>query len=257
MEKNAKSGFTYDEGFENFGEELTFDTNIETSLAQSQYIGMGQVPYIIQVRNSNATTSGTAVLFNYDEFAFSDNPDVQNLSGVPTTGGDITISSLMSNITYRQILANTKTESFTTAMLKMESPGGTGLTQVLQITTTDPTGKVVSNPVYTGTYRNEYQFNQNILTICPFVFKIDSKTKIVVTVPASTTITFSFFLANKLAPSNTLLGGGQVVNPLPQGALPSLPQVGNEVAPAIKPLVQSPAIPRGGIIRRLFATRGK
>lgn len=249
----SKQQLTYDTYANN--EEMFDISSLDPGISVANYIGMGQVPYILQVRNANATTAGKVVLFNYDEFAFSDTPEEQNLSGVPTPGGDIRISSLISNISYRQILSNTKTEPFTTAMIKMESAGGAGLTQVLQITVTDPTGKVVSNPLYTGTYRNEYQMNNNILTIYPFVFKFDSKTKVEATIPASTTITFSFFLANKLAPSNTLIGGSQVVNPLPQGSLPSLPQVGNEVAPAIRPLVSNPSVPRGGLIRRLFASR--
>lgn len=105
--------------------------------------------------------------------------------------GSVTISSGVSTINYKRMLAQFQTTPFTVGNTYINSSTATQINQALTLTISDATGRTASNPMLPVT--DPYQFSQTSIAFTQ-KFRMDGNTKITMaSVLANATVYFYFY----------------------------------------------------------------
>jgi hypothetical protein len=152
-------------------------------------------PYQISVTN---TTAGTLnlVLFGKNQFLLT--PNFGSALG-------LTVTPSQANVTYLELLQQSSDQPFETSLLRIQSANASQVTQILTITVKDANGQSATLPLITQSYFSAYQQQSGILDI-PYNLKIDGNTNITTPVLGSTTVTYTFFPAEKVNVAKGLAG---------------------------------------------------
>lgn len=152
-------------------------------------------PYQITVTN---TTSGTltCVLFGKNQYLLSTN-----------FGSDagLTVTPAQSNVTYLELLQQSADQPFETSLLRVQSSNATQVTQILTVSVKDANGQAATLPIITQSYFSSYQQQSGILDV-PYNLKVDGNTSVTSPILANTTVTYTFFPAEKVSVSKGLAG---------------------------------------------------
>lgn len=144
-------------------------------------------PYQLQIANS---TSGslTAILFGANQYLLSTNYG---------SGTGITITPTTTNVTYLMVLMQTIQQPFETSLIRISSSNTTQVQNQITITTTDANGQSATIPLIATNYFSANQYQATIIDV-PYSIKIDGNTSLSFSVAATTTVTMTFFPANKV-----------------------------------------------------------
>jgi hypothetical protein len=186
-------------GFDGFGDDyddLYLDDVDNWSMAEGGGIDMlkSPSPYQITVTNTTAGTL-TVVMFGKNQFLLS--PNFGSALG-------LTVTPSQTNVSYLELLQQSADQPFETSLLRIQSTASQ-VTQILTITVKDANGQSATLPLITQSYFSSYQQQSGILDI-PYNLKIDGNTNITSPVLASTTVTYTFFPAEKVNVSKGLAG---------------------------------------------------
>lgn len=156
-------------------------------------------PYQLTVVN---TTAGnlTLVMFGQNQFLLSTNFG---------SSVGLSVTPAQTNVSYLQLLQQSASQPFETSLLRVQSTNASQVTQILTVTVTDANGQSATLPIITQSYFSSYQQQSGILDI-PYQVKIDGNTSITSTILANTTVTYTFFPAEKVNTAKGLAGQGAV-----------------------------------------------
>jgi hypothetical protein len=156
-------------------------------------------PYQVLVQN---TTAGSLnlVLFGYNQFLLSTNFG---------SSVGLVVAPAQSNISYLQLLTQSASQPFETSLIRVQSSNATQVTQIITVTVTDANGQSATLPIITQSYFSSYQQQSGILDV-PYQVKIDGNTSLTSTILANTTVTYTFFPAEKVNVAKGLAGQGAV-----------------------------------------------
>lgn len=156
-------------------------------------------PYQLTVVN---TTAGnlTLVMFGQNQFLLSTNFG---------SSVGLTVTPAQTNVSYLQLLQQSASQPFETSLLRVQSTNASQVTQILTVTVTDANGQSATLPIITQSYFSSYQQQSGILDI-PYQVKIDGNTSITSTILANTTVTYTYFPAEKVNTAKGLAGQGAV-----------------------------------------------
>ena len=166
-------------------------------------------PIIIQVTNNSTDAVSNFDIFGAGQYLFGNFGGGSWSAGGSFTLSNVTISSVFSNVSYQQILANTQTNPFTAGSVQLESVSGSTqqVSDVYQLTSVDSFGKQYTSPI--KPFKDAYQF-QNGITYNTESFNMGTLTKMTFsTIYASAVFQISIFPAQIVDP-NAALNGGNV-----------------------------------------------
>lgn len=177
------------------------DDLMDYSEAQGGGMNMLKTPAPYQVLVQN-TTAGSLnlVLFGYNQFLLS--PNFGSSLG-------LVVAPAQSNVSYLQLLTQSSSQPFETSLIRVQSSNVNQVTQIIAVTVTDANGQSATLPIITQSYFSSYQFQSGILDV-PYSVKIDANTNLTTTILGNTTVTFTFFPAEKVNVSKGLQGQGAV-----------------------------------------------
>ena len=203
------NGYDYSNFDSNTDLDLSFDGATPMAVAPAKQAA----PY--QVNVTNATT-GTlnAKLFGQSKYLLSTN-----------FGSDvgITVTPAQSSVTYVQLLQQSASQPFETSLVRISSANTNQVQAILEVESFDANGQKCTIPLITQSYFSAMQFQSGIVDV-PFSVKIDANTSITFPVFASTTVTLTFFPANKANIARQLSGGATLQNyAMPNIAVASAP----------------------------------
>jgi hypothetical protein len=204
-QKNAMESFASADGF--IDDDLSFTgddffRNAEGGMMGRQSAPTSQ-PYIVDV----TSTSGSAVA-NFEilgSFQFINNAGF-------TTGGDlvigsITISSGISDITYREMLYQFMNQPFSVGLTYIQSATANQVLETISVNTRDSNGNLAQKTLVPTI--DPYQQQTNIIAM-KYAYRIDGFTKLVIRqVLANATIKLYFYPADNINLSRAL--GGNAV----------------------------------------------
>ncbi len=152
-------------------------------------------PYQVNCVN---TTAGalTIVLFGKNQYLLTANFG----SSVGTT-----VTPSQANVTYLELLQQSADQPFETSLIRIQSSNTSQITQILTITSKDANGQLAQIPVITQSYFSANQFQSGILDV-PYPVKIDGNTNVSFSILANTSVTLTFFPAEKINTARTLGG---------------------------------------------------
>lgn len=156
-------------------------------------------PYQLTVVN---TTAG-----NLTMVIFGNNANLLSTNFGSSVG--LAITPAQTNITYLQLLQQSASQPFETSLIRVQSTNSSQVTQILTVTVSDANGQSATLPIITQSYFSSYQQQSGILDV-PYQLKIDGNTSITSTILANTTVTFTFFPAEKVNTAKGLAGQGAV-----------------------------------------------
>ena len=156
-------------------------------------------PYQILVQN---TTAGSLnlVLFGYNQYLLSTNFG---------SSVGLIVSPAQSNVTYLMMLTQSASQPFETSLIRVQSSNATQVTQIINVIVTDANGQSATLPIITQSYFSSYQQQSGILDV-PYSCKIDGNTSLTSVILANTTVTYTFFPAEKVNVAKGLAGQGAV-----------------------------------------------
>jgi hypothetical protein len=156
-------------------------------------------PYQLTVVN---TTAGnlTLVMFGQNQFLLSTNFG---------SSVGLSVTPAQTNVSYLQLLQQSASQPFETSLIRVQSTNASQVTQILTVTVTDANGQSATLPIITQSYFSSYQQQSGILDV-PYQVKIDGNTSITSTILANTTVTYTFFPAEKVNTAKGLAGQGAV-----------------------------------------------
>ena len=156
-------------------------------------------PYQVLVIN---TTAGNLnlVMFGYNQFLLSTNFG---------SSVGLSVTPAQSNVAYLQLLTQSASQPFETSLLRVQSSNATQVTQIITVTVTDANGQSATLPIITQSYFSSYQQQSGILDV-PYSVKIDGNTSLTSTILANTTVTYTYFPAEKVNVAKGLGGEGAV-----------------------------------------------
>jgi hypothetical protein len=154
-------------------------------------------PYQVLVQN---TTAGSLnlVLFGYNQFLLSTNFG---------SSVGLTVLPAQTNVNYLQLLTQSSSQPFETSLIRVQSTNASQVTQIITVTVSDANGQSATLPIITQSYFSSYQQQSGILDV-PYSVKIDSNTSLTSTILSNTTVTYTFFPAEKVNPAKGLSGQG-------------------------------------------------
>jgi hypothetical protein len=204
-QKNAMESFASADGF--IDDDLSFTgddffRNAEGGMMGRQSAQTSQ-PYIVDV----TSTSGSAVT-NFEilgSFQFINNAGF-------TTGGDlvigsVTISSGISDITYREMLYQFMNQPFSVGLTYIQSATANQVLETISVNTRDSNGNLAQKTLVPTI--DPYQQQTNIIAM-KYAYRIDGFTKLVIRqVLANATIKLYFYPADNINLSRAL--GGNAV----------------------------------------------
>jgi hypothetical protein len=192
------SGF-YGDDYDDFdGDDFDlFEGEDDYSMATGGGIDMVKSPSPYQVTVTN-TTSGTLtlVLFGKNQYLLSTNFG---------SSVGLIVTPAQTNVSYLQLLQQSADQPFETSLLRVQSSNSTQITQILTVTITDANGQSATLPIITQSYFSSYQQQSGILDI-PYQLKIDGNTSVTTPILANTTVTYTFFPAEKVNLAKGLAG---------------------------------------------------
>lgn len=156
-------------------------------------------PYQVTVVNSTAGNL-TLVLFGQNQYLLSTNYG---------SSVGLSVTPAQTNVSYLQLLQQSASQPFETSLLRVQSTNASQVTQILTVTVTDANGQSATLPIITQSYFSSYQQQSGILDV-PYQVKIDGNTSITSTILANTTVTYTFFPAEKVNTAKGLAGQGAV-----------------------------------------------
>lgn len=196
------SGF-YGDDYDDFdGEDFDlFEGEDDYSMATGGGIDMVKSPSPYQVTVTN-TTAGTLtlVLFGKNQYLLSTNFG---------SSVGLVVTPAQTNVSYLQLLQQSADQPFETSLIRVQSSNSTQVTQILTVTITDANGQSATLPIITQSYFSSYQQQSGILDI-PYQLKIDGNTSVTTPILATTTVTYTFFPAEKVNVAKGLAGKGAV-----------------------------------------------
>ena len=177
------------------------DDLMEYSNATGGGINMLKTPAPYQVLVQN-TTAGSLnlVLFGYNQFLLSTNFG---------SSVGLVVTPAQSNVSYLQLLTQSASQPFETSLIRVQSSNATQVTQIITVTVTDANGQSATLPIITQSYFSSYQQQSGILDV-PYQVKIDGNTSLTSVILSNTTVTYTFFPAEKVNVAKGLGGQGAV-----------------------------------------------
>ncbi len=177
------------------------DDLMQYSNAQGGGVDMLKTPAPYQVLVQN-TTAGSLnlVMFGYNQFLLSTNFG---------SSAGLTVTPAQSNVSYLQLLTQSASQPFETSLIRVQSSNAVQVTQIITVTVTDANGQSATLPIITQSYFSSYQQQSGILDV-PYSVKIDGNTSLTSTILANTTVTYTFFPAEKVNVAKGLAGQGAV-----------------------------------------------
>ena len=177
------------------------DDLMEYSNATGGGINMLKTPAPYQVLVQN-TTAGSLnlVLFGYNQFLLSTNFG---------SSVGLVVTPAQSNVSYLQLLTQSASQPFETSLIRVQSSNATQVTQIITVTVTDANGQSATLPIITQSYFSSYQQQSGILDV-PYQVKIDGHTSLTSVILSNTTVTYTFFPAEKVNVAKGLGGQGAV-----------------------------------------------
>lgn len=156
-------------------------------------------PYQVLVTN---TTAGALnlVLFGYNQYLLSTNFG---------SSVGLTVTPAQTNVAYLQLLTQSANQPFETSLIRVQSTNASQVTQIITVTVSDANGQSATLPIITQSYFSSYQQQSGILDV-PYSVKIDGNTSLTSTILANTTVTYTFFPAEKVNVAKGLGGQGAV-----------------------------------------------
>ena len=156
-------------------------------------------PYQLLVQN---TTAGTLnlVMFGYNQFLLSTNFG---------SSVGLTVTPAQSNVSYLQLLTQSSSQPFETSLIRIQSSNASQVTQIITVTVSDANGQSATLPIITQSYFSSYQQQSGILDV-PYSVKIDGNTSLTSSILTNTTVTYTFFPAEKVNVAKGLGGQGAV-----------------------------------------------
>jgi hypothetical protein len=215
--RDAEAHFSGADGMEwEFDEVSNFEsnTNLDLSFDGDEMSGTGGTamkqasPYQVSIVNSTAGTLN-AVLFGMNQYLLTANFG---------SAVGITVTPSQTNVTYLELLQQSASQPFETSLIRIQSTNTAQITQIITITSKDANGQLCQIPLITQSYFSANQFQAGILDI-PFAVKIDGNTNLTLPILATTTVTMTFFPAEKANISRNLNGAAT----LQQYAAPNVP----------------------------------
>jgi hypothetical protein len=213
------------DGFDNFAGAYSQATGAESQgVNMHQYNAVTSAPYEFTVTNAN--TAATEVKM-FDSYNARTAANFDNVAG-------ITIASAVPDVTYAALLAQTEHKNFECGMtyIQVVSGSNAALTATWALTTKDANG---SANVATKTPKKDPRQQQSDVLEFYNTFKINGYTKIVLTLPASTAVTYSFY-PSATVDSGRALGNVQslIDYKAPMISLPQTIQVAPGTAAALR-----------------------
>jgi hypothetical protein len=198
------SGFYGDDYDDFIGDDFDLfegDDLMSYSNAEGGGIDMLKTPAPYQVLVVN-TTAGTLnlVMFGYNQFLLSTNFG---------SSVGLSVTPAQTNVSYLQLLTQSASQPFETSLIRVQSSNASQVTQIITVTVTDANGQSATLPIITQSYFSSYQQQSGILDV-PYSVKIDGNTSLTSSILANTTVTYTFFPAEKVNVSKGLNGQGAV-----------------------------------------------
>lgn len=156
-------------------------------------------PYQLLVQNTTAG-SLSLVMFGYNQYLLSTNFG-------SATG--LSVTPAQTNVSYLQLLTQSANQPFETSLIRVQSTNASQVTQIITVTVSDANGQSATLPIITQSYFSSYQQQSGILDV-PYSVKIDGNTSLTSTILANTTVTYTFFPAEKVNVAKGLGGQGAV-----------------------------------------------
>ena len=177
------------------------DDLMEYSNATGGGINMLKTPAPYQVLVQN-TTAGTLnlVMFGYNQFLLSTNFG---------SSVGLTVTPAQTNVSYLQLLTQSSSQPFETSLIRVQSSNASQVTQIITVTVSDANGQSATLPIITQSYFSSYQQQSGILDV-PYSVKIDANTSLTSAILSNTTVTYTFFPAEKVNVAKGLNGQGAV-----------------------------------------------
>lgn len=191
--------FSNVDGFDNFSGAGSFNNAASYGTNVTQFNPSTSAPYEFTVTNANTTATEVKM---FDSFNARTAANFDNVSG-------ITIASAIPGVTYAALLAQTESKNFECGMtyIQVVSGSNSALTASWQLTTKDASGDAdvrVKNPK-----KSPMQQQADVLEF-DNIFKINGYTKIVLTLPASTAVTYSFYPSATVDAGRELAGNASL-----------------------------------------------
>ena len=198
------SGFYGDDYDDFIGDDFDLfegDDLMSYSSAEGGGMDMLKTPAPYQVLVVN-TTAGSLnlVLFGYNQFLLSTNFG---------SSVGLSVAPAQTNVSYLQLLTQSSSQPFETSLIRVQSTNASQVTQIITVTVSDANGQSATLPIITQSYFSSYQQQSGILDV-PYSVKIDANTSLTSTILANTTVTYTFFPAEKVNVSKGLNGQGAV-----------------------------------------------
>jgi hypothetical protein len=198
------SGFYGDDYDDFIGDDFDLfegDDLMSYSNAEGGGIDMLKTPAPYQVLVVN-TTAGSLnlVMFGYNQFLLSTNFG---------SSVGLSVTPAQTNVSYLQLLTQSASQPFETSLIRVQSSNASQVTQIITVTVTDANGQSATLPIITQSYFSSYQQQSGILDV-PYSVKIDGNTSLTSSILANTTVTYTFFPAEKVNVSKGLNGQGAV-----------------------------------------------
>ncbi len=191
----ANERFSGVDGFDNFAGAANY-MNVESGGMNVQnYSPATSTPYEFTVTNANTTATAVKMFDSYNARTAA---NFDNVAG-------ITIASAVTGVTYGALLAQTESKNFECGMtyISVVSGSNSAITATWSLTTKDASGAATTTPK-----TPKLNPMQNLANVLEFynTFKIDGYTKIELTMPASTAVTYSFYPSKTTALGRELGG---------------------------------------------------
>ena len=148
--------------------------------------------YTLTVTNTIAADT-PVTLFGANQFINAFN------FGLPAT-----INATVGESSYQEMLSETQTAPFVISGFRVTSANAAQLEQVLQIRKRDGNGQIAAYPLQIGTYFSAFQFQSGIREINPYNITFAGTTQISLTILASATVVFTFFVGKRVEADNRL-----------------------------------------------------
>jgi len=201
---NAHQKFLNADGF--FDDDLSFTAGEDFMNTDGNAVSNGPAPtsqpYIIIVTNTGSAVS------NFD-FLGSNQYLFDTATSAWTTAGNlvvsnITISSGIPNITYREALQQFQQSPFSVGLTYIQSSSASQLLQAISVNTRDANGNLAQKPLIPTI--DPYQQQTTVLAM-KFGYRIDGFTKLIInSVLASTTVTFNIYPSDNINIARGLTG---------------------------------------------------
>ncbi len=190
----ANERFSGIDGFDNFSDSYNFSDDLNAAgVNMHQYNAKTSMPYEFTVANSNTTATSVSLFNSY----------VNRTAANQGAPAGVVIASTLSNVTYAGLLAQSEHKNFECGMIYIEVTTGSnsGVTAAINLTQLDATNE--SNTKTLLPKINPMQQQANVLEFYN-TFKINGYTNLVIVIPASTTVKYSFYASATVDPGRKL-----------------------------------------------------